>query len=97
MNLAFGAQSLEPGDEHLVNFFLGQQFADFGGDFSKRNVGSAGLFQLGDKLIAVVGFDGFGIDLHSGTKAGIDEAHYVNLLLDVGENIFFGDVIARKK
>jgi hypothetical protein len=41
MNLAFGAQRLQPGDEHLTYFFFGEELPDFGGNFGERNLGSA--------------------------------------------------------
>jgi hypothetical protein len=88
---------LQPGDEKLVDLFLGEQFADFGGDFGERNFGGAGLLQLGDELIAIISLDGLGIDLDSRAEAGIDEAHQVDLLPDVSEKIFFSEVVKSEK
>ena len=83
-DLTFRAQGLQPGDEHLAYFLLGKQFADFGGDFDEGYFRGASLFQFRDELVAIVGLDGLGIDLHSGPEAGIDQAHNVDLLLHVG-------------
>ena len=49
---------------------LRQQLANFGGDILQRNFARAFLPQLRDKLIAVVGLDGFGVDLDAGAQYG---------------------------
>ena len=49
----------------------------------------AGLFELRNKLVAVIGFDRLGVDLHDGTKMRVHQPHEVDLLLHVGENCFF--------
>src|SRR5271155_5569531 len=86
-NLPFGTQGLQPGDEQLADFFLREQFANLRGDIGERDFGGSRLLQLGDELVAVVGLDGFGIDLDGGPKAGVDQAHYIDLLPDVSEKI----------
>src|ERR1035438_8165818 len=97
MNLPFGAQGLQPGDEQLAHLLLSQQLANLAGDFCERDIGSPGLLQLGDKLVAVVSLNGLGIDLDGGTKASIDEAHQIDLLPDAGEKIFFREVASGEK
>ena len=52
-----------------------------------------GLFQFRNKLVAVVGLDGLGIDLDGWAQAGIDQTHHINLLLDVREEIFFREMV----
>ena len=88
---------MQPGNEKLVDLLLGEQLADFGGDFGERDFGGTGLLQLGDELVAIVGLDGSGIDLDGGAEAGIDEAHEIDLLANVSEKIFFGEVVEREK
>jgi hypothetical protein len=44
VDLTFGAEGLQPGDKHLADFFLGEEFTDFGGDFGEGNFGGSGLF-----------------------------------------------------
>src|ERR1039458_5756173 len=69
-DLPFGAQGLQPGNEQLAHLLLGQQLANLGGDVSERDFGGPGLLQPGNELVAVVSFDGFGINLDGGTKNG---------------------------
>ena len=55
------------------------------------------MLQLRDELVTVVGLNGLGIDLHGRTKARVDQAHHIDLLLHMAEHVFFGQVILAEK
>src|SRR5205814_2545928 len=96
MNLAFGAKSLQPGNQQLADFLLSEQLTNFAGNFRQWDLGSSSLLQLGNELVAVVGFDGLGIDLNRWAQAGINQAHDFNLLTDMSEEIFLSQLVAIK-
>src|SRR5690349_15257801 len=54
VDFASGSQVLQPGDEQLVNFFLGEQFLDFRFYLSERNVLFPGLPELWEKFLIVI-------------------------------------------
>ena len=93
MHVSLRAQSLQPGDQQFAYFLLSENFANFRGNFGEGNVCCAGLLQFGNKLIAVIGFDRLGIDLHRRTKPGVDQAHQVDLSADPGAKVRFINVI----
>src|SRR5208283_5689765 len=47
--------------------------------------------------VAVIGFDRFGIDLHRGAQAGINQSHEIDLLPHVVEEILFSEMVAGEK
>ena len=84
-HFAFGAQGLQPRNQQFTHFLLSQQFANPAGNFCERRGRSTGLFQPGDKLVAIVSFHRPGIDLHRRTQSRIHQPHHLNLLPDVSE------------
>ena len=70
MNLALGAQALQPGREELVHFLLGEDLPNFPGHGRQRNLLGPGLFELGKKLIAIVRLDAVVVDLDCRSKPG---------------------------